>query len=148
MRKRLFLIIFAVLFMVSNVWAAGTVTQSFSWITPNMAQLVFTCTGDAALATIPDTDTTDGRIYGLYLYRVIVKNTTTQTDCTDDSDVYILDEGAVDLLNGQGVDALDKDAENYIRLYRKDPVVGVLTLDVNSQDEASAVYTVTIILAK
>jgi len=148
MKKRLFLVILGILFMVSNVWAAGTAPQSFSWITPNMAQLVFTCTGDAADGTIPDTDTTDGRIYGLYLYRVIVKNTTTQTDCTDDSDVYILDEGAVDLLNGQGVDTLDKDAENYIRLYRKDPVIGPLTLDVNAQAEVSAVYTVTVILAR
>ena len=149
MKKRLLLIIMAAMFFItSSALAAGTVTQVLTPISKDMYKLVFTCTGDASDGSIPDTDTTDGRIYGMYLYRIVIVNTSSQTDTDDDADVYILDSNDTDLLNAQGVDKLDKDVANYIRINRKDPVLGTLTLDVDNQSQTSAVYTITLILAK
>lgn len=141
----------AVLFMALNALAAGTVTQALTKKGLFMRILVFTCTGDSSDGSISDTDTTGvitGKIEGFYLYRIIIENTTSQTDTDDDADVYIKDADGTDLLNGQGVDGLDKDVTNYIRLYRKDPVLGTLTLDVDNQSQVSAVYTITLIFAK
>ena len=148
MRKLSILIVLAVLLIASNALAAGTVTQATTQIAENMYKVVFTCTGDASDGSIPDTDTTDGRINGFYSYRVIINNTTAQTDTSDDADVYIKDAGGIDLMNGQGVDQLDADTCNYVRLCRHDPISGPLTLDVNNQSQTSAVYTVTLILGK
>ena len=147
--KRLILIFgMAFLLISSNVFAAGTVSQSITFVSKDMMQLVFTCTGDASDGSIEDTDTTDGRIYGMYIYRVIVENDSDDADVTDDSDVYILDAGGTDMLNGQGVDQLDDNTRNYIRPCRYEPIVGPLTLDVDNQSEASGVYTVTLIIGK
>jgi len=146
--RQIFLTLLILFFTVASALADGTAPQVSTVLSRDMLQITFTVTGDASTGAISDQDTTDGRIIGMYLYRVIVENDSGDTSVTDNSDVYILDAGGTDLLNGKGVDQLDDDTRNYIRPCRHDPITGALTLDVNSQATASGVYIVTLIFAK
>lgn len=134
---------------------AGTVIVSWGRRTEQTAELVFSCTGDASDGSIPDTSSgAYSSIFKKFPFpiRCIIENTTAQTDVADNSDVYIYegepDNKGADILNGQGVDQLDADTRNYIRLNYSDPLMGPVTLDVDNQSEVSAEYTVTLILSK
>lgn len=154
--KRLLIILTMILFMPAVLWAANaSVTQTINPIKTRTDDVIgieytFTCTGDDATGAISNTDfgTLLSEIEGMYLYRMIVTNTTAQADVTDDSDIYIKTDLGNDLLNGQGVDQLDKDAENYVRLTYY-PIItddmGTLYLDVDNNSGASSVYTITLI---
>jgi len=160
MKRTLFIVLFLIL-IPSFVFAAGTVSQRNSPIKTDFGatigwELTFTCTGDAANGTIPDGSNSETKVEpdilaelsGAYLYRVIITNTSAQADVTDDSDVYFKTEEGTDLLNGQGVDRLDKDAENYIRLTNYPVMVGdfgTCYIDVDNNSGASSVYTITLI---
>ena len=158
--KKTFLALLLLLgFFVTDVFAvAGTVTLAQDQLFnangyTTMRVVSFVCVGDSTDGTIPDTainadNLVLGNLAGWFLYRMVVENDAGDTGVTDDSDVYIKDAGGSDLLNGQGVDQLDDDTRNYIRLCRHDPVSGTLTLDVDNQDVHSGEYTITLILAK
>ena len=155
--RRLFVVLLLVLVMPALLWAAGaSVTQTINPIKTRTGDVVgieytLTCTGDSVTGAISDTDFTSGlqdEIEGMYLYRMIVTNTTTQADVTDDSDIYIKTDLGNDLLNGDGVDRLDKDAENYVRLTYREIItddMGTLYLDVDGNSGASSVYTITLV---
>lgn len=155
--KKIFLLslIFA-FFAVGQCFAAGSCTISYGDMTKYTAEIIWTCTGDASDGTIPDTSSGShsSRFREFpYAYRAWVENLSTDTDCTDNSDVYLYTTDssgtkANDILNGQGVDQLDADTVNYIRLNQYDEIHGPVILDVNNQAEVSAVYRVTLVISK
>jgi hypothetical protein len=156
----LFILIVAVIVSSAVVsFAAGTVTATVEKFGVNAITLIFTCTGDSVNGSVPDTLTNavsiggtstniDSMIRDFYLYRVVVSNSTAQTDTDDDCDVYFKDAYAIDFMNGQGVDQLDHDTTNYLRMNQYDPVIGTMTLSTANQGQASAVWTIKLFFAK
>ena len=154
--KKLILVLMMLLIPASAFGVAAVVTSKVevyeaSESDARFLALVFSCVGHSTGGAILDTAISEKdsmKIRGWYVYRVIIENLAANASVTDDSDVYIKDASGTDLLNGQGVDMLDDDTRNYVRLCRKDPVLGILTLDVDNQNVNSGKYTVTLILAK
>ena len=156
MKKILTLTIITLLALSMNVFAAGECVVTSKEISGQYAdevgiELAYICTGDSVNGSIPDTSVpTDiiNKIRGMYLYRLITQNTSAQADVSDNSDVYFKTEMGNDLLNGDGVDALDKDVENYVKLSSVEFMVdamGTPYLDVDNNSGASCVYTITLI---
>ena len=143
---RTFLIAILLLCFSVPVWGASVTGQrNIKQIGPDLYKITLRCLGNISDTIINPTDL---QYMGLYLYRVIVENKSTWGTVTGDSDVYIKDSMGTDLLNGQGVDALDDDTRNYIRVNRKDPIISTLILDVDNQAEAAGVFEIKIILAR
>jgi hypothetical protein len=159
-KSLLFILMVAVIVSSAVVsFAAGTVTATVEKFDINAITVIFTCTGDAVNGTVPDTLTNavsingtstniDRLIRDFFLYRVVVTNSTAQTDTDDNCDVYFKDANGVDFMNGQGVDQLDHDTTNYLRMNQYDPVVGTMTLSTANQAQASAVWTIKLFFAK
>ena len=154
-------LILAVLFLVipTLVMAAGSVKVRCDRLSEDMVVVTFQCTGDATNGTIPDTalpvnDSYSNRclehVIGLYPYRVVISNTSAQTDVTDNSDVYLRYKSGSgeDLFNGKGVDQLDKDVTNYIRLTEFDPITAAPYLDVDNNSAVSSQYDIEITFVK
>jgi len=128
---------------------AGTCTQG-SVVTPitNVRTLSFTCVGDASGGSIPDTDISAAnttKLLGWELWKV--QAIAGSPGPTANSDVYVKDTNSVDLLGSYGENMLDNTGSNET-IPRIDgvaslqPVVGVLTLDVDNQSVNSAAYTI------
>ncbi len=115
----------------------------------NMYEIVITCTGKVSDGSIEDVTINPSYLAerGLYLYRVIVENVSTDADVTDNSDVYLYESEDTgksnDLLGGLGVNALDDNTRNRIELTEYENITGPLLLDVNSQSCVSGKYTIT-----
>lgn len=154
--KKFILTFFLIFSVISLCHAAGSCDLSYGQKTEYTAEIIWTCTGDATNGSIPDT--TSGSYSSLfkkypYAFRVWIENLSTDTDVTDNSDVYLYTTDtskakSSDLMNGQGVDQLDADTTNYIRLNNFDPIHGQVILDVNNQSEASAVYRIRLVVSK
>lgn len=152
------LLLVGLLFFSTQAFAAGDVNQRIYTDGSDLKRLVFTCTGDAADGTIPNTAITSLRsIRDFYIRRVIIENLSTETDVTDDSDVYLrlndvngdTDTSGADLLDGNGVDQLDADTSNFIKITDVEAITGRgATLIVSNQSAVSAVFYITIVLAR
>lgn len=146
--KKLILAALFLVFLAGQSFGAGLVTQSQVVFGANeMRAITLKCLGDSSDGSIPDT-TISYFPGGMFLDRIIIENFSSDTDTASDVDVYIKDTGGTDLLNAEGVDELDYDTRNYVVITAKSPVVTPLTLDVDSQTAASALYTITLILTK
>ena len=152
MRKLMYAVLVFFVF-TGSCFAAGECVPSYGHKTKHTAELVFTCTGDSVDGSVPNSPARGKasmfRDYP-WLVRVIVENLTTQTDVTANSDVYLYNKSAsgADLLAGDGVDQLDSDTLNYIRLSNYEPMPKQIWLGVSNQSEASGQYTVTLVLSK
>lgn len=154
--KKIILTAMLVSMIASIAFAAGDCDITFGDRTDYTAEIIWTCTGDASDGTIPDTST-EGKesLFKKYPYafRVWIENLSTDTDVTDDSDVYLYTTDTSgtksnDILNGQGVDQLDADTTNYIRLNQYDELHGRVILDVDNQSAVSAVYRIRLVVSK
>lgn len=160
MKRFLPILFFVSLIAISNAFAEGTVQQEVISDDPSLKRLVFNCTGDAYDGSIPNTAISPENlelIKGFYIRRVSIENTSSQTDVTDDSDVYFrlnYSDGSYnangdDYIGGQGVDQLDQDTTNFIRITNVEAITGPgASLVVANQDTASAQWTITFILVK
>lgn len=153
MKKRILLLTIIALLLPAAALAAGTVTVTLAGTRDSHRWVKFTCVGDASNGTIPATTLTTEEMRwlledGRYPYRLIVNNDSSWTGVTDNSDVYLKDAGGHDFLNGQGVDQLDDDTYNYIRLTQYDPIIEALIFSVANQATASGAYTVVVVFTK
>lgn len=155
--RKIFLVIMAVLLMASNLYAAGSCTQTLSVTSnPIMKTIKFVCTGDAADGSIPNTAisaTNFAEIDGYYLYMVSAYPTSGGT-APDAADVTIL-HGAYDVLGGKGVSLIHATLQydvipysTFMGLYRYWPVTEILTLAVANQSTNSANFTIELIFAR
>jgi len=165
MRKLIFLLtLLFVLLFPGFVFAVGTVVQGdVTVVFKNTFTLTFTCTGDAADGSIPNTDVTTAnttKLKGLYLYKVEAFPTSEGT-APNPADVMVYDEDGLDLLGSEDggttayagltlVHATLKRttlpnlylprAGNHVNYFPQ--ITGVLTLDVDNQTTASANWTI------
>jgi len=86
-------------------------------------------------------------LVGWFPWEIIVTNVAATT-VTDDSDVYLKDSGARDLLLAKGVDQLDNTTSNHVDIHSSNPIAGTPYLDVDNQAEAAGAYTITITFVK
>lgn len=154
MNKRfLHVLMIAALLLPAVAMAAGTVTVTTGGTRFGHRWINFHCVGDASNGTVPATTLTAEQTLfltemGLYPFRLIVTNDSGDTSVTDNSDVYLKDAGGQDFLNAQGVDALDDDTRNYIRLTQFDPVISPLVFTTVNQATVSGVWDVKIIFVQ
>jgi len=158
--KKFFVYLFLALFVAVPAFAAGTVTLSSDKIhkisqDESIRVVTFACVGDDSDGSIPDTTISKANFSGLarpfhgwYLYRAIIHNSTTQTDCDNNSDVYLKDSGADDYLGGQGVDQLDADTYNKITINTVEAFYDNPILDVDNQSAVEAEYSIKFVLVK
>ena len=101
MKKLMAIIVLAIMLMASQLWAAGSCTQTaYSTSNPTQAIIKFVCTGAADNGSVPDTATSAANtafIDGMYLYTVSAYPTSGGT-APDAADVFILDANGEDLL--------------------------------------------------
>lgn len=152
MKKTTILTIIFLAFAV-NVYAAGSCTVKRGLQTNYTAEIVWECTGDSADGSIPNTPASSV-LSGLlqkfpYTLAVTIENLSTDTSVTDNSDVYLYDKssGGADLFEGDGVDQLDDDTRNFVRL-TPNPLPRNIWLGVSNQATASGEYTVTLVITR
>lgn len=154
--KKLLFVGFIILLVSQQVLAAGTVVVTKEHHGPNVITVIFTCTGDSADGSIPDTSTDDKTygndnvtltsfIEGWFLDKVQCNPGTTAPDAAD---VDINDADGIDLLDGNGDSLIHAtsslatvpatDSQNKLQ-----PVTGAVTLSVSNQATASATYVIT-----
>lgn len=152
MKKILFIIMVSIL-AFTNAYADGSCTVARGLITNETAEIIWTCTGDAVNGSIPNWPA-GSILSGLvtkypYTIAVTIENLSTDADVTDNSDVYLYDKssGGADLFEGDGVDQLDDNTRNFVRL-TPNPLPRNVWLGVSDQSAASGVYTVTLKIAR
>lgn len=150
--RKLLLALTIFLALAGNVLAAGSCEVTVGYVTQKTAEIIWTCTGDAADGSIPNTSA--GHISSLfvkfpYTLAVVIENLAADANVTANSDVYLYDKssGGADLLEGYGVDQLDDSTRNYVRLSPA-PLPQQVWLGVANQAGASGVYTVKLILSE
>lgn len=157
MKKYIAIIITVIMLMASNLWAAGSCTQTLSdTANPIMKKLTFVCTGDATDGSIPNTDISAANIAaleGFYLYMVSAYPTSGGT-APDAADVTIL-QGTYDVLGGKGVNLIHASNRQdvypyslYMTTWRYWPITTTLTLAVANQATISANYTIELIFVR
>jgi hypothetical protein len=150
---KIFLSILLLMFVVvSNAWAAGSVTQDFESITNTSYYIVFQCTGDSSDGSIPDTES-DNDIDG-YVTLVTVTAESGVTEPDQYFDVYLRDSDGVDIMD-QELEDMDVSSTtgfqtmptiNYASWPRK--VSGPITLSVKHQTAAEAYWEVKVYVEK
>ena len=153
MKRLLIITLITALLLPAAAMAAGTVTVDTGGDKFGHRWVKFSCVGDASNGTVPATTLTAEQTrflteLGRYPFRLIVTNAAADTSVTDNSDIYLKDAAGHDYLNAQGVDALDDDTSNYIRLTQYDPIVEPLIFTTANQATASGVWTVQIIFVQ
>jgi hypothetical protein len=160
MIKRTIFTIFFTLFLSATAHAAGNVITEAYDKGHNFKILVFTCIGDETDGSIPNTSVSNlvnskdeswsalKYIEGSRLRKIIIENDSSDTSVTDNADVYILDEGGSDLLNGVGEDQLDDDTRNVPFLVSYEPIIGEIILQVDNQNTAGGEFTITLIFSR
>jgi len=157
MKKYIAIIITVIMLMASNLWAAGSVTQTLSdTANPIMKSLKFACTGDAADGSIPNTNISAdimAAIEGFFVYTISAYPTSGGT-APDAADVTIL-QGTFDILGGKGVNlihaTLRQDVYPYslfMTSWRYWPITSTLTLAVANQATHSANYIIELIVGR
>lgn len=162
--KKLFLILLAVIIVLpSVVFGAGTVTITTNSVVPKyVEQIIFTCVGDSAAGTIPNTTITQqhlAKIVGMYLYTVTADPGGVAPDAAD---VFILNQRGEDLLGSDdnvtavnglnlihatltktAIPALGHSNTNFYPL-----IDGLITLQVSNQATVSATWVITCTFVK
>lgn len=157
MKKHIAIIITVIMLMASNLWAAGSCTQTLSSTSsPIMKTLKFICTGDSANGSVPNTAISAenfAEIDGFYLFMVSAYPTAGGT-APDAADVQIL-QGTYDVLGGKGVNLIPASGRydivpysTFMISYRYWPVTEILTLAVANQSTHSANFTVELIFVR
>lgn len=131
---------------------AGTVAVYSDRMYGEAREIYISCTGDASDGTIPDTDLCDldGYTYGplggwgLWAFETIPGT----TGPTDDTDMYLKTENGSDLLEAEGVNAIDNATVNLVVLDKIIFIGSTLTLDVNNQAVNSAGYKIKLCLVR
>jgi hypothetical protein len=152
MRKYIF-VIFALLAMAGNAFAAGTVVQSDSVVRVGMATVTLTCTADSSDGSYPATALDLDFVDGFYLYEV--RTSPGATGPTDASDFTLTDSAGLDILGGAGTNQLDNTTD--LRFFPKNSAGGyayhaitdtTVTLTITNNSVNSAVTTITLIFVK
>ena len=165
--KKLILTILALLLFVVPCFALGTITVANDSIYdgPNGGKafrvITITFIADVAAGTIPDltlNDSTSGMIgktesiLGWYGYNVEIDCNHAGTEPTEDSELYIYQNG-IDILGGNGVNQVDNTAErevffSFSSLGETRPVFDTWTVRITQQAAAtnSATGTIRLIL--
>ncbi len=165
--KKLFISILIILLFPAVAFAASVCTQAPGRVDSHMRTLTFTCTGDSGDGSILDTTTnTDNTtwIKGWYLYKVAVDP---GSPAPDAASLFVLDAGGLDLLGSEDGGTTAYKGLNLIHASLKrstmgdiytpragvhqpffHPITGALTIDVDDQGTASAVYVITLTFVK
>jgi hypothetical protein len=145
--KRLLLALLLVLFAVSPLWAAGSVSETWYANTDRSGGvIILTCTADAAAATYPSTATTKN-IYG-YVTKVVTNPDAVSP--TDDYDITLSDSDGVDIMGGALANRDETNSEVAVpyftdqAVYGASQVYGALTIAISNNAVISAVTVVTI----
>lgn len=151
MRKLVFAIL-VVFLMVGQSWAAGSCTVAMGDVTAHTAEIIWTCTGDAADGSIPNSSALQYSSWLAkfpYTLSIVIENLAADANVTNDSDVYLYDKlsGGSDILEGDGVDQLDDSTRNFIRL-TPNPVGKQVWVGVANQSGASGKYYITLTITE
>ena len=162
MKKLIIPIILAIMLMASNLWAAGTVTQTVENYTGGIVRVLLSCTGDATDGSIPDTAIATATMNLLagkyYLYSVKAKPTAGGT-APDAANVFVLMDGDDLLGSTDGGTTANKGANlihatmtnitlpysNFMSNYFCPTITGTITLRVAAQATVSANYQIELI---
>ena len=166
MKKILFAIILAALFLPSLSLAAGSCTQSVSAYTGGYVIVKLACTGDSTDGSIPNTAIATAAmdlITGThYLYTVSAYPTADGT-APDAADVFILDANGEDLLGSTDGGTTANKGANLIHATLKKTtlpythhlnaayfpaITNALTLKTANQETASANYTIELVFVR
>lgn len=145
--RRLILIfaILSLLFMSSIVWAAGTVTQTYTRPTKDITLLTYSWIADAALATVPATTSVepiDGYVF------LVTTNPDGTTAPDDNYGITLTDSDGVDIMGGELLARDTANSEQAVpkidSIYGPRFVSGVLILTITSNTVVSAAGTVNV----
>ena len=151
MKKILASIILAVMLMASNLWAAGSCTETVASYTGGIVQIKLVCTGDSGGGSFP-TQTISTNAMALikgthYFYRAKAYPTSGGT-APDAADVTVNMDGQ-DLLGGKGVNLIHATAtydtfpySGFMSQYCYPAVTNTITVAVANQETNSANYTI------
>ena len=146
MKKILIILTLILLLVVPQVWAAGTVTQTWATVSSNTYLLTFTCTADVSAKTYPATDSKHA-IDG-YVFLVITDPGTTSP--TDDYDITLNDDNGIDIMGGELANRDETNSEQAVpkidAVYGSRWVDGVLEIAVTGNSVASAVTVVKVFI--
>jgi hypothetical protein len=155
--KKIYLAILAILFMASNLWAAGSCTQTVEHMLNADLVVTLVCTGDSANGSIPTQTIDSGAIELLNLiYRMVDVRAypTSGGTAPDAADIAIYQNGQ-DLLGGKGVNLIHATAtyntapySAFMSAYYYPLITAALTLTVANQATNSANYTIELIFSK
>lgn len=157
MKKLIMTIILAVMLMASNLWAAGSCTESVEAYTGGFTIIKLACTGDAADGSIPtqtiSTDAMNTVLGTFYFYQCKTYPTSGGT-APDAADVTVNMSGQ-DMLGGKGVNLVHATAtqdvmpySTFMSTYRYPAVIGTITVAVANQATHSANYTIELIFVR
>lgn len=142
------LAILLTMFLSAQAFAAGTVTQAWTYPTSKVKVLTFSWTADAAAATVPATasnDNMDG-------YIILVVTDPGTTAPTDNYDITLTDGNSVDAMGGNLADRDTANTEQAVpkigTVYGGRYVSGILTLNISNNAVNSATGTVKIYIER
>ena len=166
--KKLLLTVIVFLLLISPCFAVGTfkvtgdeIIRGYAGVTHRVLTLAFVA--DAAAGTIPNltlnpSGWTDGvfsgtfgtKLTGWVAYKLEIDCNHAGTEPTEDSEIYIY-QHSIDLLDGNGVNAIDNTAERQIYfqsdgLPMPQPIIDSLTVTVTQQAAVTNSATGTIYL--
>lgn len=157
MKKIITAIILAVMLMASNLYAAGSCTETVKNYVGGATVISLACTGDSANGSIP-TQTISTPALALvqgtaYLFQVIAYPTSGGT-APDAADVTVNMNGQ-DLLGGKGVNLIHATStydtfpySAFMSLYRYPMITAALTVAVANQATNSANYTIELVFVR
>jgi hypothetical protein len=133
---------------------AGTVTQSrVKKIGDSIRVVTFTCVGDSADGTIPDTDISDNTFRGIAGFFLDTVSVNPGATAPDAADLSVKDVDGIDLLDGNGA-ALIHATNSLATVPATDgqvkvqPIYDTITLSVANQATVDATYTVKMVFVR
>lgn len=157
MKKIITAIILAVMLMASNLYAAGSCTETVLDYTGGAVVVTLACTGDAVNGSIPTitiSTATMALLAGKYYLYTVTAYPTPAGDAPDAADVTVLMLGQ-DLLGGKGVNLIHATATQdafpynvFLSSYRFPMIIGGLTVAVANQATAAADYTLKLVFVR
>ncbi len=155
MKKILITLIILTLVLTGTAYAAGTCTQTRSEqeYRGSIVRIVtISCTADASDGSVPDVtlDRCPEVFAGWQLCQINTIGDNAGTEVTEDSDFYIYQKAggitkAIDMLDGNGVDALDNSANRSIHpaiggTAACIPVINAITISTSGNSVNSATF--------
>ena len=144
----LFIAILAFLFIPIFAISSGTVTQTYTKVTPDVRCLTYSWTGDASdgkVSATPSIVSIDG-------YIILVITNPGGTAPTTLYDITLTDGDSIDVMGGQLADRSATLTEQVVpkigTVYGGRWVSGILTLNITNQDVHSATGTVKVFIQR